>query len=338
MKWLLVLCFVVLCSLLTACSEQMPPELVCDKQYNYAVFSPDEEELYKYHQTVPIVFQHTQDDMFRVTPDIALYDEVLVEQKKLNRLTEDFKPALSAVFATSPALMDGSWYHHWWYTNDARVPQSTHYSYIEEICAQASITLRYRLGVEYSNSYTQYKTYLRYVGDLVYVKIVSPGGSFVQYSFPQRLMTQALRQALGGERDDLLKEPISLGSTPELSEQKFAEAILAASVGQAHEVASIQIATSDFEGRKELWPVISKALELATKQNPEATFVMLAKMSTNASAAAQITYSQSDFHVTGWKAMFAGGVEGSGGGASGKGSYNYSMSQVVEATIILVEP
>lgn len=333
---LVLLALIMIATLLVGCGDKLPPILECEKEYRYTILSPGGEELYEYNQSVSIVFEHTQTDMYRSKPDGALYEEVLAEKDKLTRLAYDtLEPSLSAVFAQTPALV--SWYHHWWYNGDIRISNGVHHSYIEDECASATITLQYRLGVAYSYSDTQYRTYLRYVGDEIYVKVMSPGGSFVQYSFPQRLMKQALQQALSGEHSEE-PERMALTTVPLLSEQKFAEAILAASVGQAQEVASIQIATSDFEGRRELWPAVAKALELATKQHPGASFLLLAKMSTNASAAAQISYNQSDFHLTGWKSVLSGKIEGSGGGASGEGSYSYSMSQVVEATIILVPP
>ena len=327
---------IIISILLAGCNDKVPPTLECDKQYRYTILSPEGDELYGVNHTVHIRFEHTGAKLYRVVPDGLQYADALAENDKLLALVYDLNEKLSVVFANTPALTTVR--YHWWYGNDIRISTSEYRSNIDYLCKPATNTVKFKLGVEYSTSAVGYRTYLRYVGDLVYVKIVSPGGSFVQDSFPQQLITQTLRQALSGEGEEMGVLQTALGSAPELSEERFADAILSASVGQAQEVASIQIATSDYEGRKELWPAISKALELATKQNPQANFVLLAKMSTNASAAAEISYSQSAFRLTGWQSVFSGKLEGSGGGGSGQGSYSYSMNQVVEATIVLVPP
>jgi len=133
-----------------------------------------------------------------------------------------------------------------------------------------------------------------------------------------------------------------LPTAPELQHETAAgaelaeETLLAAIAGDLHEVSYFSFASDDYEGRKELRPVIVKAMELEYARSGANAFLFTGRTATNTRVFARATFSGSNFQLSGWQALSLGEMEGRSTGGSAESSFSINTSQVLEGSIYVL--
>jgi len=167
------------------------------------------------------------------------------------------------------------------------------------------------------------------IGDTTaFVKVVSPMGSIVSYSFPVSYLDTIYTWALGyGEKPLEIKShliDLPLPSAPDGA--AYSQAILEQALGQdsaSNEAASFTLNTEDFEGRNELKAVIAKALEIASSQLDGPSVATLHALMSNGQK--EKTY-----------ATLRGGFVFFGGYVSGESTSEVWFEDVIKASIYIV--
>lgn len=187
----------------------------------------------------------------------------------------------------------------------------------------------------------EYATQTHLGTDTAYVKVTTPTGSQVSYSYPTAWLNVIVRYAFLGE------PALELGGTfanpdVKLGAEGYDEAMLRAlvSADQAgREVSSFSMNSNDFEGRNELKLVIARAMELAAAQESEPVVMsMKATTVSGQHTVAQVSAHQDAIKIYGWAALTFGEIAGGGGELDFQANYESRFETLTQGSIYLIVP
>lgn len=187
----------------------------------------------------------------------------------------------------------------------------------------------------------EYTTQSHLGTDTTYVKVTTPTGSEVSYSYPTAWLNVIVRHAFLGE------PALELGGTftkpdVKLGAEGYSETMLRAlvSADQAgREVSSFTMNSNDFEGRNELKLVIARAMELAAAQESKPVVMSLkATTISGQHTVAQVSAHQDAMQIHGWAALTFGELHGSGGELDFQANYESRFETLTQGSIYLIVP
>ncbi len=184
-----------------------------------------------------------------------------------------------------------------------------------------------------------YCTNITKTSTVTYVKVTTPGGSQVSYSYPTPWIDQIVWAAFAnGPAFEFNPEFTDPKTT--LDEEAYATALLDSLTTDAYrEVAQVNLNFADFEGRQEIKGVIMRALEVAAVEEGKPAFMTIkGMMSSGQTSVAHISATRNDIRISGWMFLGMGGLSGSGGGGQLEMDYSSTFEDVVRGSIYIIAP
>lgn len=191
---------------------------------------------------------------------------------------------------------------------------------------------------DYPNNSSYYTVHNNLVEDKVFVKVTTPGDSYIEFWYPSEWLDEILRGAFT-EAEPFVFQPVFTNTTSSVSSHDYVAGILEsfAKSGEGSEMGTFELAENDFEGRTMLREVLAKWVNVsAVKAGEPSSFILIAEMTTQQNVAASISASQNDIQVSGWTFFGVGALNGSGGGSTFESSYESSFTRIVKGSIFLV--
>jgi len=338
MKTIVVVLFALLIAvLLSACDSPSQTLKPCEKSVDYFVYGRNGDILY--HQTVlaELSFGNGQSSSYNrfteypMRPDPKFKDA----EERVNRLVDQANHNLTQLFAGPPVTGNGFDFQQ---SNGFTRMNGMVY---DRQSACRSATSQVWFG-DYLKFYTgdsgyRYRTYISFVGETAYVTSVRhESGSKVTYSFPAMWFDRAVSGPFEDVSAFILPNAPQLQHKTEAGAELAEETLLAAIAGDLHEVAFFSFASDDYEGRRELRPVIVKAMELEFARSGATEYLFTGRTVSNTRVFAKATFSGGDFQLSGWQALSFGELEGNSGGGSAEASFSVSTSTVLEGSIYIL--
>lgn len=341
MRTLIALLMVVVMFSLLGCNNDAPPARKpepCLKTVEYTVYGRNENVLYRRVVQAELAFGDGQRRpnnnglLYPMIPDQSFSDA----RNEVNKSVTEANQNLAQFFGGPPVTSIGGFDYQLeiGYSGLDGLAED-----LKQACQPSSHSVWFGSGLKFytGDSGYRYRTYTNFVGETVYVTSVHhTTGSKVTYSFPAAWYDRAV----SGPFEDV--SAFILPTAPELQHETAAgaelaeETLLAAIAGDLHEVSYFSFASDDYEGRKELRPVIVKAMELEYARSGANAFLFTGRTATNTRVFARATFSGSNFQLSGWQALSLGEMEGRSTGGSAESSFSINTSQVLEGSIYVL--
>lgn len=334
---LALIALIVIATLMVACDAPVRKLEPCQKSVDYFVYGRNGEVLYHQKTVAELSFgngQTSTNDRFVQYP-MNPHQDFALAQQRVDQLVSQANRNLGILFAGPPVT-----------GTDFDFRQERDYTRMDgdvydrsTACHPATYTVWFGNYLKFftGDGGYRYRTYIDFVGETAYVTSqLHETGSKVTYSFPARWYDQAVSDAFEDEGT------YALPDTPELYHERVAgvavteETLLAAIAGDLQEVAYYSFTSDDYQGRKELRPVIIKAMELEFGRSGATEYLYTGRTVTNTRVFAKATFSGDDFQLSGWQALSFGQLEGNGGGGSAESSFSMSTVTVLEGSIYIL--
>jgi len=199
--------------------------------------------------------------------------------------------------------------------------------------------LRLRYPNQDCDATKRYCTNITTTSTTTYVKVTTPGGSQVSYSYPTEWVDLVIWSAFTGEAEFKFNPEFTNPETT-LDKEAYAMALLESLTTDSYqEVAQVNLNFADFEGRQEIKGVILRALEVAAVKEGKPVFMTIkGMMSSGQTSVAHISAVRDDIRVSGWMFLGMGGLSGSGGGGQLEMDYTSTFEDVVRGSIYIIAP
>ena len=309
----------------------------CEKSVDYFVYGRSDEVLYHQTTLAELSFGNGQtkpNDSFlyyQMRPDSSFEDA----KGRLEGLVEQANRNLARLFAGPPVTGNGFAFR-----------QERGYAQMKEAvydrsmaCQPATYAVWFGNHLNYftGDSGHRYRTYISFVGETAYVTSTRhESGSKVTYSFPAQWFDRAVSGPFEDVSAFILPSAPELHHETEVGAELAEETLLAAIAGDLEEVAFFSFASDDYEGRKELRPVIVKAMELEYARSGATEYLFTGRTVSNTRVFAKATFEGGDFQLSGWQALSFGELEGNGGGGSAEASFSMTTTSVLEGSIYIL--
>lgn len=172
-----------------------------------------------------------------------------------------------------------------------------------------------------------------------YVKITTPGGSQVSYSYPTKWLNEIIWTAFSQEQEvNFSFNPEFINPDINLDKEAYGESMLQTLTDNSfREVTQLNLVMSDFEGRNELRSVIATAMKIAAVEEGRPVMLTLkGMMSSGQSAVASISAHQDEIRIGGFMILGTGFVSGSGGGGDLQADYSSKFEDIVRGSIYVI--
>jgi hypothetical protein len=339
----ILLVIVVLCLTLSSCKREVTVEdvesVVCTENVTYNILDPETGGIIKTYniENIQTQFRVEPVDVYRwVNKYYVNPEEIAAQLVEFNRDVDNLNAGFHSLFSSSfDHPSKGGWIADHSCNGGSAKGDGT--LDVPNCWGDTENSLSLWDLLDSDGSDTYYDTTERVIGDTVYVKSTTPGGSEVKYSFPKQWLYDIWRNAFV-EGTAFSISPQYVTNLAEVNQQDLFSEVLKSAFGQAEEIGNFKLNTDDFEGRSELESVLAKAIEVGAAQAEGPVFVFIIAFDVHGQQTISIVEAHQDtIHINGSWNVFHGDISGDGGELSLHGESFSTIASFLQGSIFIIE-